>query len=73
VLHGVGDLLGRACEGAVPAAAAETPDQLTNGEPLSSRQGDHPGVAALGALDGIFIRQILGQLCVEIEILLFPA
>ena len=51
LLDGVGDLLGRAGEGAVPAAAAEPADQLAHGECLAAGQVDDQRVAALGALD----------------------
>ena len=50
-LDGVGDLLGGAGEGSVPAAAAEPADELPDGELVAPGQLDDQLVAALRAAD----------------------
>ena len=62
VLDGVGDLLGRAGEGAVPAPAAEPADELADGEAFAPGQVHDERVAALGALDLVLGGQVGRQL-----------
>ena len=68
VLDGVRDLLRRAREGPVAAAAAEPADQLPDGQPLPPGELDDQRVAALRALDLILGRQAVRQRLVQREL-----
>src|SRR6478752_3521352 len=58
MLDGVGHLLWRARERAVPAPAAQAPDQLAHGEAIAPRQVHDQREAALAAFDRVFVRNV---------------
>lgn len=55
-------------EGAVAASAAEPPDELPYGQMLAAGQLHDERVAALGALDLVLGRDVVGQFGVEVEV-----